>query len=110
MNFSKKVKVLFVIEALIVGFGAGCLVGLKTYKYQVEHYRGIVVEKEYLPEKIVEESREEWHDGKLMEVKKPVRYDTQYNLILRDNQGDRICYPVDKDEFNRVNVGDRLVR
>lgn len=110
MEFSKKFKILFAIEALVVGFGLGCIAGTELYKYHSKHYVGTVVEKEYLPSEIKEETREEWHDGKLMEVKKPVRYEAQYNLILRDSESDRVCYPVTKEEFSNKNVGDRITR
>lgn len=100
MDFKKNYKIInsiFIVFTMMLVFILGFGAGYSMYKEHCKEYLGVVLEKEYLPEEIVEEN------GKME------RYDEQYNLILRDNSDERICISVDKDRFKQIEVGD-LVR
>ena len=100
MDFKKNYKIInsiFIVFTMMLVFILGFGAGYSMHKEHCKEYLGVVLEKEYLPEEIVEEN------GKME------RYDEQYNLILRDNSDERICISVDKDKFKKIEVGD-LVR
>lgn len=91
-------KSLLIVGVLTLSFLCGILSGVFINKYQCKIYLGTVIGKEYLPEEIVEvEGRTE-------------KYDKQYNLILRDNAGERVCTSVSAEVFNQVKIGDLLRR
>lgn len=69
-------------------------------KYDIHTYAGTVVEKEYLPEEVKEDP----------EAKTIEKYDEQYLVKVKDHAGDIVVMNVTKEEFNQIDIGEKLKR
>lgn len=96
--YYKITQLILAAISLVLAFILGFATGVWTNEMHCKKYMGVVIEKEYLPEEIVENGLE------------TERYEAQYNLILKDNAGQRICTSVSKDVFNNAKIGSLLRR
>lgn len=74
--------------------------GIGFTKYDIHTYAGTVVEKEYLPEEVKEDT----------ETKSIEKYDEQYLVKVKDHVGDIVVMNVTKEEFNQIDIGEKLKR
>ena len=112
MKISKEKILYFTINLLFLLLAISILfaIAFKLNLNERKKYIGTVIKKEYLPESIKESVREEIHDGKAVKVKYPEKFEEQFNLILKDENGDRTCYTTSKEIYNQTRVGDKIRR
>ena len=100
VDFMKKAYIFFIFSGMLFAFAVGMLAGVGFTKYDIRTYAGTVVEKEYLPEEVKEDP-----------VTKTIeKYDEQYIVKVKDHAGDVVVMNVTKEEFNQVNIGEKLRR
>ena len=96
----KKAYIFILYSIVFCAFAVGMLAGVGFTKYDIRTYAGTVVEKEYLPEEVKEDP-----------VTKTIeKYDEQYIVKVKDHAGDVVVMNVTKEEFNQVNIGEKLRR
>lgn len=88
------------IALLIFVFALGFSIGVMSAFSDIKTYAGVVVEKEYLPEEVKEDP----------ETKTIEKYDKQYLVKVKDHAGDIVVMNVTKEEFNQIDIGEKLKR
>lgn len=96
----KKAYIFLIFSIVLCAFAGGMLVGMGFTKYDIHTYAGTVVEKEYLPEEVKEDP----------ETKTIEKFDEQYLVKVKDHAGDIVSISVSKDEFNQIDIGEKLKR
>lgn len=96
-------KIYYVAIAVVVLcsiFLAGAHTGRIIQQEQDRLYVGRVIAKEYLPEEVKEDP----------ETKSIEKYDEQYLVKVEDHAGDIVVMNVTKEEFNQIDIGEKLKR
>ncbi len=88
------------IALLIFVFVLGFSIGVMSAFSDIKTYAGTVIEKEYLPEEVKEDP----------ETKTIEKYDEQYLVKVKDHAGDIVVMNVTKEEFNQIDIGEKLKR
>lgn len=83
-----------VIVVLCSIFLAGAHTGRIIQKEQNKLYVGKVVEKEHVPEKVI--------NGE--------RFDEAYYIVVEDNHGEMLRYSVSKDVYQQIGINDMYKR
>lgn len=96
----KKAYIFLILSIVLCAFAGGMLVGVVFTKYDIRTYAGTVIEKEYLPEEVKEDP----------ETKTIEKYDKQYLVKVKDHAGDIVVMNVTKEEFNQIDIGEKLKR
>ena len=96
----KKAYIFLIFSIVLCAFAGGMLTGMGFTKYDIHTYAGTVVEKEYLPEEVKEDP----------EAKTIEKYDEQYLVKVKDHAGDIVVMNVTKEEFNQIDIGEKLKR
>lgn len=96
----KKAYIFLIFSIVLCAFAGGMFAGIGFAKYDIKTYAGVVVEKEYLPEEVKEDP----------ETKTIEKYDEQYIVKVKDHAGDIVSISVSKDEFNQIDIGEKLKR
>lgn len=81
-------------------FAGGFGVGYNFCKDDMKTYVGEVIAKEYIPEEYKENP----------ETKTIEKYEEDYSVKVRDYAGDIVSISVSKDEFNQIDIGEKLKR
>ncbi|WP_207643997.1 hypothetical protein [Peptostreptococcus anaerobius] len=81
-------------------FVLGFSIGVMSAFSDIKTYAGTVIEKEYLPEEVKEDP----------ETKTIEKYDEQYLVKVKDHAGDIVVMNVTKEEFNQIDIGEKLKR
>ena len=100
VNTMKKAYIFLIFSIVLCAFVAGISAGIGFAKYDIHTYAGTVVEKEYLPEEVKEDP----------ETKTIEKYDEQYIVKIKDHAGDIVVMNVTKEEFNQIDIGEKLKR
>ncbi|WP_347161964.1 hypothetical protein [Peptostreptococcus anaerobius] len=96
----KKAYIFLIFSIVLCAFAGGMLAGMGFTKYDIHTYAGTVGEKEYLPEEVKEDP----------EAKTIEKYDEQYLVKVKDHAGDIVVMNVTKEEFNQIDIGEKLKR
>lgn len=88
------------IALLIFVFVLGFSIGVMSAFSDIRTYAGVTAEKEYLPKEIKED----------LVTKTIEKYDEQYLVKVKDHAGDIVVMNVAKEEFNQINIGEKLKR
>lgn len=96
----KKAYIFILFSFALGAFIVGMFAGIGFAKYDIKTYAGVVVEKEYLPEEVKEDP----------ETKTIEKYDEQYLVKVKDHAGDIVVMNVTKEEFNQIDIGEKLKR
>lgn len=96
----EKAYIFLIFSIALCAFVGGMFAGIGFTKYDIHTYAGTVVEKEYLPEEVKEDT----------ETKSIEKYDEQYLVKVKDHVGDIVVMNVTKEEFNQIDIGEKLKR
>lgn len=95
-----KIKMIdsYVVGLLIwiasISLAAGVTAGIYWQRYESHRYVGVVVAKEYLPARTVNNEL----------------YDSEYFVIVRDQYGDKMRYRVSRAEYKQIEIKDMYKR
>jgi|SRR3712207_2596775 len=92
--------IIFILVIDIALFSLGYASGYASHLSEVKKYAGTVIEKEYLPEEIKEDPA----------TKTIEKFEEEYIVKVKDHAGDIVVMNLGKEEFNQVDIGEKLRR